>query len=241
VNPLPIVIQEQPDPESCGPTCLQAIYDFYSDHRRLSDILEEVHFLDEGGTLEVLLGCHALRQGYTVTIYTYNLALFDPTWFALEPMQIHAKLQEQAQVKLDRKFQIATHAYQSFLEMGGRLRMTDLSGGLLRKYLKNGTPLLAGLSATYLYQSCRERAADCADDDVRGTPVGHFVVLCGCDPTSQSITIADPYPGNPMGPGALYDVSMDRLVCSILLGMVTYDANLLVIEPQKDADPKAGN
>lgn len=231
MKPLDIVMQKQPDSESCGPTCLQAIYDYYGDHRHLSEIIQEVHFLDEGGTLEVLLGCHALRQGYEVTIYTYNLTLFDPTWFALAPEAISAKLEQQATVKQERKLLTATHAYQSFLEMGGRMRMADLSGGLLRKYLKDGRPLLCGLSATYLYKACRERAIDCQEDDIRGTPVGHFVVLCGYDPVTRRIAVADPYPGNPMGQGSFYEVSMDRLVCAILLGMVTYDANLLVIQP----------
>jgi hypothetical protein len=30
-----------------------------------------------------------------------------------------------------------------------------------------------------------------------------------------------------------YSVSFDRLINSIMLGIVTYDANLLVIEPKK--------
>ena len=42
---------------------------------------------------------------------------------------------------------------------------------------------------------------------------------------------------NPMADGQKYEVSIDRVICSILLGIVTYDANLLIIEPGR----KKGN
>jgi hypothetical protein len=38
---------------------------------------------------------------------------------------------------------------------------------------------------------------------------------------------------NPIGKGRVYGVSFTRLINSIMLGIVTYDANLLIIEPNK--------
>ena len=46
-------------------------------------------------TLAVLLGCHALRRGYEATIYTFNLQVFDPTWFE-EPTD-HTKIDATAE------------------------------------------------------------------------------------------------------------------------------------------------
>ena len=44
--------------------------------------------------------------------------------------------------------------------------------------------------------------------------------------------MADPYRPNPLAPGNLYSIGIDRLVCAVLLGIVTYDANLLIIQPR---------
>lgn len=44
--------------------------------------------------------------------------------------------------------------------------------------------------------------------------------------------VADPLLANPSRSNQ-YMVSIDRVMCAILLGIVTYDANLLIIEPPK--------
>ncbi|HEX4148600.1 MAG TPA: hypothetical protein VHY20_06420, partial [Pirellulales bacterium] len=70
-------------------------------------------------------------------------------------------------------------------------------------------------------------------DDVRGMPSGHFVVLCGYDNNARQVLVADPLGSNPVSASNPYAVSIDRVICAILLGIVTYDANLLIIEPPK--------
>jgi hypothetical protein len=69
-------------------------------------------------------------------------------------------------------------------------------------------------------------------DDVHGEPAGHFVVLCGYDRATRSVLVADPQAPNPMAPTHQYPVNIDRLVCSILLGNLTYDDNLLLLTPK---------
>ena len=74
-----------------------------------------------------------------------------------------------------------------------------------------------------------------ATDDIAGVPAGHFVVVAGCDRPKRSVLIADPDRHNPLGADQLYEVPIERVVCSILLGVLTYDGNLLVIRPRGDA------
>jgi hypothetical protein len=69
-----------------------------------------------------------------------------------------------------------------------------------------------------------------ADDDLRGEPAGHFVVLCGYDKARRLVQVADPYQKNPLGDHLYYTVDIYRLMGAVLLGCLTYDANLLVIE-----------
>ena len=229
-------ILPQPDDATCGPTCLQAVYRYFGDEISLARVIEEVHILEGGGTLEVLLACHALRRGYRATIYTYNLRVFDPSWFEPTKADLAAKLTRQLAIKKKPKLTVATRAYLDYLQLGGEIRFRDLNGGLIRHYLKQGKPILCGLSATYLYHCPREhqprRDQPAMEyNDIVGDPAGHFVVLCGYDRANRRVQVADPLRQNPLGAGGhYYEVGLDRLVGAILLGITTYDANLLILE-----------
>ena len=60
------------------------------------------------------------------------------------------------------------------------------------------------------------------------------MVITGYDEEENSVYVADPVEPNPLGKDKLYSVSFRRLINSIMLGIVTYDANLLIIEPKKN-------
>ncbi|OPZ58726.1 MAG: Peptidase C39 family protein [Deltaproteobacteria bacterium ADurb.Bin510] len=227
---LKLEIQPQPDETSCGPTCLQAVYGYYGDAISLERVQNEVPMLNEGGTLAVHLANHALRRGYLAGIYSYNLMVFDPSWAKLKVAELKAKLAAQAAFKQDPKLALTTEAYCEFLDLGGRLYFDDLAPGLIRAHLKQDRPLIAGLCATYLYQSPREYGSDY--DDIRGEASGHFVVLSGYNRRQRTVQVADPYEPNPFAHGLYYEVSLKRLIGAIFLGVLSYDAKLLVIEPR---------
>ena len=233
---LTLQIQPQPTDETCGPTCLHAVYDFLGDPLPLDQVIAEVTHLRTGGTLAPYLGLHALERGYRATLHTYNLRLFDPTWFdASTP--IAARLEAQAVAKPSSRLRTATTAYLDFLGAGGVLRFEELTPDLIRRPLSTGLPVMTGLSATYLYGSERELYEDgvAIEDSIRGEPTGHFVVLHGYDASTDSVMVADPYLENPIAGGSTYRVGIVRLLGAILLGVLSYDGNLLVIEPEDGA------
>ena len=229
---LKLDIQPQPDETSCGPTCLQAVYSYYGDDISLDQVRREVPMLAEGGTLAVNLANHALKRGYSAGIYSYNLMVFDPSWARLKPDQLKARLKAQAAFKQDPKLSVTTEAYLEYLDLGGRLYFDDLAPSLIRAHLKQDKPLIAGLCSTYLYQSPREYGPNCDYDDIRGEAGGHFVVLSGYNRVKRTVTVADPYEPNPFDRGHYYEVSPKRLIGAIFLGVLSYDAKLLVIEPK---------
>lgn len=237
----------QPNDVTCGPTCLHAVYRYFNDAIDLDQVIREVPALDHGGTLAVMLGRHALGRGYRATLYTFNIGIFDPTWFPkddagpADPKVLETKLLAQAEAKGrdDRKLIVATHAYNEFLRAGGEIRMRDASSTMISGFLRRGLPVLTGLSSTYLYRAMREFGPNDDDDDIRGTPSGHFVVLCGYDPSRRRATVADPLKDNPGFSAPMYEVPMSRLVGAIMLGVLTYDANMLVIEPVGPARSRA--
>jgi len=227
-------ILPQPDDTTCGPTCLHAIYRYFGDRIPLHQVVAEVPKIETGGTLAVYLAVHALRRGYSATIYSYNLQIFDPTWAKARTKEIVGKLRLQASYKKDDPgLEISTKGYLEFLELGGELRFEVLTAALIRRYLKRSLPVLSGLSATYLYNCAREhsKGSDLSFDDIRGKSMGHFVVLAGYDRQDRTVLIADPLSPNPVGAGQYYRVDILRLVCAIMLGTLTFDGDLLIIKP----------
>ena len=226
-------IKAQPDDITCGPTCLHALYQYYHDPIALKEVINEVKSLKTGGTLAVMLGNHALKRGYQAHIYTYNLTIFDPSWFSLSSKKMAQNLKKQMRYKFrSKRLKEASKAYIQFLEAGGKILQTELDESLIKKYLKQSVPILTGLSATYLYGTVREIPVNNKFDSIKGEPVGHFVIINGFDEVTNTVYLADPMNPNPLK-SQYYSVNFDRLINSIMLGIVTYDANLLIIEQKK--------
>ncbi len=232
---LPVKMLPQPDETTCGPTCLHAVYRYWGEDAHLAEVITHTRKMELGGTFAIFLACDALRHGYQATIYTYNLTVFDPTWF-VPGVDIAERLQRQREVKQDARLQQVTEGYLEFLSLGGQLRLSDLTRPLIRGLLRRNLPIITGLSSTYLYRAAREYGPDDVPDDVRGLPAGHFVVIAGYNRHKRTVLVVDPYTRHPYGPLHEYWINIDRLIGAVLLGIVTHDANLLVIYPP-DSQP----
>jgi hypothetical protein len=232
---IDIHMKKQPNDVTCGPTCLHAVYNFYNDQITLDEVMSGVDSLEGGGTLATTLGIHALKRGYDVSLYTYNLIVFDPTWFlptsSSTPINLIDKIREQKKYKPDHKIQVASDYYMKFLDLGGKILYQDLTKELLQSYLERKIPILTGLSATYLYQ-CPREMPNTDFDDILGVPSGHFVILTGYDFQQNSVLVADPWEpvSKDIFGSKYYWVKMERAISSILLGIVTYDGNFLIIQ-----------
>ena len=220
---------QQPDDLTCGPTALLQTYRFYGHQRELAEIIAAVGRNPDGGTLAVYLGLAALREGLAATIYSYNLSIFDPTWDRLDQGELIVHLERRAAAVEGERLRRITRAYADFLRSGGRVLLPELDRKLLVDLLAAGRPIITGLSATYLYRTPRELHEEY--DDVRGFPVGHFVVISGYDAERDRFMVVDPSPHSPYSPSGVYPVPAERLMAAILLGDSTYDAVLLTLEP----------
>jgi hypothetical protein len=228
----------QPDDVTCGPTCLRKVYDFYGLEVDVQEVLGEIDRNEDGGTLGVYLGTSALRRGFRARIYSYDLRIFDPTWIRLPPAELREKVRQRIPYTPDPKAMRCAQAYERFLALGGELAFEELTPALLKGILDRDHPILAGLSATYLYGFKRERwddGSDCAvDDDVRGSPTGHFVVIVGYEHWGRAFSLRDPSEHVPVSDDGRQVVEAQRLTNAILLGDLTYDAVLLEIWPSDE-------
>ena len=145
-------------------------------------------------------------------------------------MDIAERLVRQREIKSDARLQHVTEGYLEFLRRGGELKLADLSFEMVQGFLMKKMPLLTGLSSTYLYRNSREYGPEDRPDDLRGGPAGHFVVIAGFDTSNNSVLVVDPYQPNPYTAHA-YWIPADRMIGAVLLGIVTHDANVLVISP----------
>jgi hypothetical protein len=227
---LAFEMEAQPTQTSCGPTCLAAVYRYYSLQVETAEVIDGIPELETGGTLAVQLGIDALARGFRAALHTQDLRVFDPSWFPALPAHLAARLEAQIECREEPKLRFACRRYLRFLELGGRIELTDFCSRLVRRLLNRGIPILTGLCSSALYRAAREIPETGEDDDLRGEPAGHFVVLYGYDRSTRQVWVADPYEANPLSGDCRYRVSMDRLLNAILLGVLTYDANLLVLE-----------
>jgi hypothetical protein len=222
----------QPDETSCGPTCLASLLEFHGEHDLLPDLLRSVPRLREGGTLGAFLGREALRRGYRARIFAYGPSVMDPTWFRLSRRVLAKRLRARASGRVPAKLRTALVALAEFVEAGGEVPWRELTPALLVSILRRGRPILAGLSATYLYRTPRERSRDNVPDALHGEPVGHFVLVCGYRGGGRSFVVRDPLATAPLARDGGYSVAAERLVNSILLGEGTYDDLLLEVWPR---------
>lgn len=228
-----IEILPQPTESTCGPTCLHSVYSYLGSEFDLQALIEEIPETESGGTFSVILALHALRNGFAASIYSYNLKTFDPTWEGLSSEAIASKLETRLHRTRSPKARANLQAYVDFLKEGGTLSFEELTPALLKRILKKDTPIIAGLSSTHLYRDSRLNK-DGDPDDVHGDPEGHFVVISNWNASEKQFIVADPYRKNPVSAGQIYGVGVHRLINSILLGIVTYDANMLVIQSKSN-------
>lgn len=221
----------QPDDVTCGPTCLRKVYNYFGLDLPLDEVLGEIDRNEDGGTLAVFLGLAALRRGFKARIFSYDLRIFDPTWYKLRPPELIEKLGQRIPHLRSPKARRSAKAYLKFLELGGTVAFEELTPRLLKRILDRNHPVLAGLSATHLYRFSRERHDPethlLVDDDVAGDPTGHFVVISGYAHWGRRFIILDPSAHVPVTDDGRLVVEAQRLINAILLGDLTYDAVLL--------------
>ena len=229
-------ISYQPDSTTCGPTCLHAVYRYFNDPIPLHQVIAEAKQLEGGGTLAVYLGSHALARGYKATLYTYNLRIFDPTWFLPGNQQVADKLKRQREYKSGvAGLEVVTDAYLEFLNLGGRIGPRSPyhkpSSEVPQQVLAVANGAQAPLSTTAPANDPSETASCMMMCEVNPPAISWL----SPDMTAKSVPCWWQILSNRiLWPKLrIYQVSIYRLICAIMLGVLTYDGDLLIIEPQR--------
>lgn len=162
-------IQAQPDDQTCGPSCLYSLYRHFGDTElSLKQVIDQIEKLDHGGTLH--RGARASpRTPPRLRRHHLQLPRPAPRPYLVRRRRRRSRRRRRrrspqaaapGQGRGDARFKLATKTLIDFLELGGDLRMEDLTPALLSRYIAAGSPILTGLSSTYLYGQAREFGAD---------------------------------------------------------------------------------
>lgn len=212
----------QPDDTSCGPTALHAIYKYYGLDIPLNTVISELEgYSTLEGTYDAMIGVDALKRGFQVNIFVYNLRIFDPSWKYDE--SITEKLYTMKARLSDPRLIKSVEWFIRFSEMGGHIVISSpLINALTAEH-----PVICGLSATHLY-NCRRENPITNEYDEFGSPVGHYVVT-DAHFGDTSVPIYDPYGDRSRIRKIEYIMPINAVIESIMLGTLTYDGSVIEI------------
>jgi hypothetical protein len=164
---------------TCGPSSLQQVMAYYGKKMKLGDIIKDIPmFMD--GTYLAYLAKYAMEAGFKPLIITYNVDIFDPTWFRLSRKSLIKKLRSRSRIrKLDINIRRGCKSYVDYLESGGKLSFNFTTTEIIKKYLKKKRPIIVRLSSTILHDRKRLDLNKDKRDDISGSPGFHFVVVSG--------------------------------------------------------------
>lgn len=219
-------------PFTCGPSALQQILAYYGVKKSLNEILKNFKMY-EYGTWDFDLLSYVLRLGFKAEITTYNLDIFDPTWFKLSRKKLIKKLK--SRLKYAKPFhKQGIRSCIRFLELGGRIRFKIITEKIIKDYLRKKIPVIACFCFTALWKCKRayskktKKGYKSISNDIRGVPEGHFIVISGY--AKDKFFVTDPSYNIPVSKTGKYSVPIKDLIAYIL--MKDY-GNICVIKPKK--------
>ena len=190
----------QPDDATCGPTSLHAVYRYFGQELDLASVIDAVAYLEGGGTLAAYLGLDVLASRVRGLHLLLRPSPVRPylggTGYALSHRQATTAAFLQKEGSSSGRPRKPTSA---FCNTGASCGLPTSRSTCSAPISTGKLPVLAGLSATYLYRTMREYAIapnQTAYHDLQGEPAGHFVVLYGFSGWRHSRR--RPLPGQPL-------------------------------------------
>ncbi len=213
--------------DECASASLLQVLQYYGDTKTtLDDIIdycgEHFRFRD----WDYLLGCFALDRSYYARIHTRSLSIFDSTWFNLDKESLIQKLKKQKEYFQGmekefygyKKLYLETKSAIRFLEKGGDIDFSSISGKLILSYLERKIPVIATFTAQLVYKLPKESDEDY--DEIHGEPWKHTLVINGFEKSRFYVTDPAEFQPDPK-----YSINSATLIDAI----IRYDSNLLIV------------
>jgi len=201
---------------TCGPSSLQQILAYYGIEMDLKKIMRNVKIYKGGFAFMSDLATYVKKLGFDSKIICYDASIVDPTWSELSKRKIIQKL-----VKRFKFEKNGIKKLIKFLKVNGKLEIRIPTKELILSYLKKKVPPIICLSSTILRGKSRRYKGKY--DDIKGNPIGHFLVISGYD--NGYFIVTDP---SRISKG-IYKVKEDKLLFSWFF----WGGWLLIIKPKR--------
>lgn len=210
---LKVLTIKQESRLGCGAAAMSMVYKYFGKNISEKEIEKEIGGFLKFGSFATDHALMAIRFGFTVVCYSYNLEYFEPN---------DAKLSQQDLIKrtmfLIKKEKKNLHKKElnSILKvLGGevdfRMRMPSLN--IIRKFLDKKLPVVLIVNSVILFETKFGGKKD--------LDMGHYLVLTGYQ--KEKFYYNDPYCGKN------YSISSDKLIFALSNNALYCSAYLLVV------------
>jgi len=164
---------------TCGSSSLQQVLAYYGVKLGLDEILKDIKKY-KYGTFMPYLGLYAKRLGFMPKIVTYDVKVFDPTWFGLLVGQIIKKLETRSrEMDVPHVYRSECKAFVRYLKAGGAIEFDFIKKGRIIKELERKRPVIVDVCSTILHRKERKNRVKDKYSDTSGEPMYHAVVVSG--------------------------------------------------------------
>ena len=237
---VPRVVQR---PQECEPACLAMVLAHGGVSIDMDALIQETATPRKYKDWEYLHGVAALRRGLRAYIVTRDPLLYDPSWAPLAPAQWVNRFRRRVEWVREETaagrgeafpwfFEAAHETALGFLDAGGEVVLRAPSLPLIAAVLSGGVPVIAPIQGALFYG---DRFHQRHQDEIRGMPYGHVVVLAGwagAAGTVSRLLVVDPSADSKVSGGRSWEDADEILYANLI-----YMAPLLLVSAKPIAFP----
>ncbi len=206
--------QQAANSNSCGPVCVQNIYEHFGMIKTLQQINADLNITPETVTFMSQLARTLHFHGLQTRIHTCNPHYLTYEWKNLNEGQLIEKIKKWITHVRGHNWMTDCIQFLFYLQEGGKVTIENVSATLIDSILEKGNVVLCCVEDSWLWEK-RKIVGSQDFDDIKGQGTGHFITVYGSE--GNEYLLSDPYPTNLKGKNGLYKTSKEHLLTCILM------------------------
>jgi hypothetical protein len=170
--------QQKVATKSCGPICLQNIYENFAINKNLDDIFKELGVMETEPTFLSQLAINCKENGLNTTLFSSNPYIMAPNWTEVSSSEILINLKKWIVLNTNDPWVKSAIYWTYYLENHGDTLVSNISERLIDKCLDEGKIILTCVNDSWLWGK-RKLDNVIEYDDIKGKGRGHFIVIYG--------------------------------------------------------------
>jgi hypothetical protein len=199
--------------ETCGPVCVQNIFEHYNISKPLPEILKDLDISDKDPTFVPQLARYLKRNSFETIILSSSPDNFSPDWGEKPKNEVIEFLKEWVLLNTGNWHLKDALFLLFYLQEGGEVKQLDLSTKIIDEYLDKDYLVLACVDETWIWGQ-RKIPGTTTYSSTKGRTNGHFVVIYRKN--NDTYSVSDPFSTGLPNRDGLYEVGKDKMLVAIL-------------------------